>query len=80
MFIERLPKKIKAETLIDIFQDHHGFVEVRLIADKGIAFVEFINDDLATMALHAVTEQNLLIFPSDEGNEMVAARINYGKK
>lgn len=48
LFIERLPKKIKAETLIDIFQDHHGFVEVRLIADKGIAFVEFINDDLAT--------------------------------
>ena len=33
---------------------HHGFVEVRHVPEKGVAFVEFINDDCATNALHYV--------------------------
>lgn len=56
LFIERLPKRVKSEVLTEIFAVHHGFVEVRHIPEKGVAFVEFVNDDLAAQALHIVTE------------------------
>lgn len=56
LFIEKLPKKIRQESLVEIFSCHHGFVEVRPIPEKGFAFVEFISDDLAAQALQAVTE------------------------
>ena len=54
LFIERLPKLLKQEVLEEIFTMHHGFVEVRHVPEKGVAFVEFINDDCATNALHYV--------------------------
>jgi hypothetical protein len=56
-------------------------MEVRHIADKGVAFVEFINDDCASQALQSVTEENLLVFPDDEDpREQVVAKISFGKK
>jgi RNA recognition motif-containing protein len=51
LFIERLPKHLKSEGLTEIFAVFHGFIEVRHIADKGYAFVEFVSDDFAAQAL-----------------------------
>ena len=52
LFIERLPKVgVAVEQLEDIFERYNGFVEVRMIAEKGLAFVEYLNDDYAAFAL-----------------------------
>jgi len=56
LFAEKLPKKIRPEVLYEIFQSFHGFVEVRQIPEKGVAFIEFANDDLAAFALQEVRE------------------------
>ena len=78
LFIERLPRSVKPELLEDIFKVCHGFVEVRPIPEKEVAFVEFVADDFASQALTYVTENQLLVF--QDGAEMVQARITYGKK
>ena len=56
LFIERLPKSVKTEVLDDIFKVCHGFVEVRHIPEKEVAFVEFLSDEFASEALAYVTE------------------------
>ena len=78
MYVEKLPKTVRAESIIEIFQIFEGFLEVRHIPEKGVAFVDFSNDDLAAVCLSEVKEQNLLVFQGE--NEMVAARIQFGKK
>jgi len=81
LFIERLPKRLKSEGLTEIFAGFHGFIEVRHIAEKGYAFVEFVSDDLAAQALQQVEEHNMLAFTSDEDPaERVTAKISFGKK
>lgn len=80
LFIERIPKNVRLEALEDIFKNHHGFSEVRHIPEKGVAFVEFVTDDCAANALQYVTETQALLFRSENGQEMVQARITYGKK
>ena len=81
LFIERLPKRLKSESLSEIFASFHGFIEVRHIADKGYAFIEFVSDDFAAQALQQVEENNMLVFPSDEDpSERVTAKISFGKK
>lgn len=81
LFVEKLPKIVKSDSLNEIFAQFHGFVEVRHIQEKGVAFVEFMTDDLAAQALQTVSEQNMLVFQADDqGDEMVQARITYGKK
>ena len=51
LFVEKVVKTVKQEQLEDIFGAYNGFVEVRLIADKGFAFVEYLSDDYAAYAL-----------------------------
>ena len=80
LFIEKLPKRVKSTQLNEIFAQQHGFLEVRHIPEKGVAFIEFMSDELAAQALHAVNDQNCLVFEADEGNEFIQARITYGKK
>lgn len=80
LFVERLPKRVRPEQLNEIFAHHHGFVEVRHIPEKGVAFIEFVSDEFACQALQLVTEQNALVFQADDSDEMVPARITYGKK
>ena len=56
-------------------------MEVRHIADKGYAFVEFVSDDFAAQALQQVEENKMLVFPDDDDpREMVTAKISFGKK
>jgi U2 small nuclear ribonucleoprotein B'' len=56
LFIEQLPKKVKAETLEQIFGNYNGFNEVRVIDNKGMAFVEFDSDDYASYALNTLKQ------------------------
>lgn len=80
LFIEKIPKNVKQETLEDIFGNYNGFVEVRLISEKGYAFVEYLSDDYAAYALQDVKSSGLLRFEDAETGIKVEARINFGKK
>ena len=81
LFIEKLPKRLKSESLSEIFGSFHGFIEVRHIADKGYAFIEFVSDDFAAQALQQVEENKMLVFPDDDDpRELVTAKISFGKK
>ena len=80
LFIEKVPKTVKQEQLEDIFGNYNGFVEVRLIADKGFAFVEYLSDDYASYALQDIKVANLLSFEDPETGRKVDARINFGKR
>ena len=55
-------------------------MEVRQIPEKGVAFIEFASDDLAAFALQEVREQGLMVFPGENGDDTVTARISFGKK
>ena len=80
LFVEKLPKNIKQEKLADIFGAYNGFVEVRLIAEKGICFVEYLQDDFAAYALQDVKGANLLVFEDPETGLKADVRINFGKR
>lgn len=64
LFVENLPHETTSIMLQMLFQQYPGFREVRMIEAKpGIAFVEFDNEDVATIAMQAlqgfkVTPQN----------------------
>ena len=59
LFLENVPKNVRGDQLDDIFSRYLGFVEVRLIAEKGVAFIEFYSDDYAAFALNDVRGPNL---------------------
>ena len=80
LFIEKIPKSVKQETLEDIFGNYNGFVEVRLISEKGYAFVEYLSDDYSAYALQDVKAAGLLKFEDQETGIKVEARINFGKR
>ena len=81
LFIERLPKNgVAVEQLEDIFEKYNGFVEVRMIAEKGLAFVEYLNDDYAAFALQDVKATSNLVFDDAETATKVEAKINFGKR
>lgn len=80
LFIEKMPKNVKQETLEDIFGDYNGFVEVRLIAEKGYAFVEYISDDYASYALQDVKAAGTLKFEDPDTGLKVDVRINFSKR
>lgn len=80
LFVDKLPKSVTYEQLCDIFMPYEA-MEVRPVPEKGVCFVEFMNDEQAEFALQSVKEANVLQFSSDEGHgAMVAARINFAKK
>lgn len=80
LFIEKIPKNIKLEQLEDTFGNYNGFVEVRLISEKGYAFVEYISDEYAAYALSDVKAAGLLKFEDTETGLKVDAKINFGKR
>ena len=80
LFIEKLPKNVKQDKLEDIFGAYNGFVEVRLIAEKGFAFIEYLSDDYASYALQDVKVANLLVFEDPETGLKIDIRVNFGKR
>ena len=53
---------------------------MRLISEKGFAFVEYLSDDYAAYALQDVKVANLLQFEDADTGLKVDARINFGKR
>ena len=89
LFLENLPKSVRADQLDDIFSRYLGFVEVRLISERGVAFIEFYSDDYAAFALNDLRGPNspnysLLTFKDETSGPgtgaTIQANINFGKK
>jgi len=57
LFVEKLPSYIDLDILNEIFQTYVGFVEVRLISQRGVAFVEFQEDYNAAVALNELNNK-----------------------
>jgi len=51
LYVEDLPQT-STEALITLFQEHPGFREVRYVAPKACAFVEFEDEFQAGIALN----------------------------
>jgi len=71
--------KVKAETLDQLFSNYHGLNEVRLIENKGVAFVEFDSDDYASYALNTIKQQGGLQVVDPDTGAKVQPRISFGK-
>lgn len=80
LFIEKIPKNVKQEKLEDIFGAYTGLLEVRLIAEKGYAFVEYLYDEHAAYALNDIKSSNLLQFEDPDTGLKVEPRINFSKR
>ncbi|EGR28098.1 spliceosomal protein, putative, partial [Ichthyophthirius multifiliis] len=52
LMVEYLPSFISSEILMSLFSQYPGFKEVRLISARRVGFIEFENEDQATVALH----------------------------
>ena len=80
LFLEKVPKSVRADQLDDIFGRYLGFVEVRLIAEKGVAFIEFYSDDYAAFALNDLRGPNAsLLGFKDESGATFQTVITFGK-
>ena len=56
-------------------------MEVRLIGERGVAFVEFYSDDYAAFSLNDLRgPNNSLLSFKDEAGSSLQASINFGKK
>ncbi len=52
LFAQNLPLDITSDRLISLFQQVHGFKEVRIVpGNRGLAFIEFENEVQAGIAL-----------------------------
>lgn len=72
LFIENLPRECDEKMLRLIFEKFPGFKEAKLVPTRqGLAFVEFQNETLATVALNSLQGINVGDVPM---------RISYAKK
>jgi len=65
LFVENLPQKYTEEMLVPLFKEFPGFKEIRLIASKNVAFVEYADELQAGIAMTGLqgfnlTEENAL--------------------
>ena len=52
LFVESLEEGMTETMLVESFKKYHGFKEVRYIAPKHVAFVEYMDESYATAALN----------------------------
>ncbi|EAR82989.2 U1 small nuclear ribonucleoprotein A (macronuclear) [Tetrahymena thermophila SB210] len=71
LILEDLPSFVTTDILKALFGQYPGFKEVRLIAPRKVAFVEFSQEDEATVALNGL--QNFQLTPQ------VFLKLNYAK-
>ena len=79
LFCDKIPKHVTAEKLESIFSAYNGFIEVRYIADKNVAFIEYLSEDFASYVLQDVKVNNLVSFEDPETGIKLEARLNFGK-
>lgn len=76
MFVEGLSKVTRQSKLVELFSGFLGFKEVRHIAEKQVAFIEFENDNYAAMSLQEMNGHSF-----KEGNgETTVLRISFAKR
>jgi len=56
LLIQGLPKEVTQEELVEIFEKFSGFIEVRLVAVRGVAFVEYEKDQDAIPVKNSLTD------------------------
>lgn len=71
LLLQNLPPGIQSQTLEDIYEKYNGFIEVRLVAIRRVAFVEFRNEEDAIKAKEETAGLKL------DGSDVV---VNYAKK
>lgn len=71
LLIQELPNDITSEELTSVFESYKGFVQVRLVAVKRVAFIDFENEQDATVA----KDENM-----DLTIREVKAQVSYAKK
>lgn len=76
IFVEGLSKVSKTQNLIDLFSRYSGYVEVRHISEKQVAFIEFNNDENAAVAM---SEMNGYAIKESNG-ETSTLRITFAKR
>ncbi|DAZ92726.1 TPA: hypothetical protein N0F65_012509 [Lagenidium giganteum] len=54
LFIQELPDSCTKDMLSTLFEQYHGFKEVRMVGTKGLAFVEYGDEAQAAIALQAL--------------------------
>lgn len=72
LFAQNLPEDVTAEMLSTLFRQYAGFKETRLVAGKGVAFIEFETEGQAGTALEALKDFKL--------TPEVSLDLNYGRK
>lgn len=71
LLIQELPNDITSDELTSVFESYKGFVQVRLVAVKRVAFIDFENEQDATVA----KDENM-----DLTIREVKAQVSYAKK
>ena len=76
-----MPRNTRPDQLDAIFSQYNGFSEVRHVPDKGVAFIEFVNEDFAAIALRDLQQdkQYMLVF-TGPNQDQVLGKISFGKK
>lgn len=73
LFLQNLPENVQHAQLVDLFQQHPGFREVRMIPTKrDIAFVEYEDEALAAIAKAALGGHEI-----EEGKPM---KVTFARK
>eukprot|EP00948_MAST-09A_sp_MAST-9A-sp1_P003841 g3841.t1 len=54
LFVQNLPDGTTKDELVQLFADFTGFVKVRIVISRGIAFIDFENVICASMALKEI--------------------------
>mmetsp|Transcript_19393 Transcript_19393/g.28708 ORF Transcript_19393/g.28708 Transcript_19393/m.28708 type:complete len:238 (-) Transcript_19393:23-736(-) len=55
LFATSLPQEVTKEMLILLFQQYPGYLEVRMVPNQGIAFIEFQEEMQASIALQGLS-------------------------
>ena len=67
-----IPEDVTKKMLDDLFGQYPGFKEVRLVAGKGVAFIEYFGTSQATMALQGL--RNYSVTPAHK------IKLNFAKQ
>ena len=54
LFVQNLPENVESQKLHMIFGRDQGFLEIRQVKNKGVAFIEFESEELAAKSKNRV--------------------------
>jgi RNA recognition motif-containing protein len=75
LFVQNLPEDVDSQKLHYIFGNYSGFLEIRQVRQKGVAFIEYDSDASAAYAKREIQGRGMV---SDMIGEQV--KVNFAKK